>query len=406
MGVINIVVPPVHRRVFTGGMLCLFEYARGLRARGHDVNIIPLLPSPAPTWIDGDYGRVLSAADAPAGERKRAAADTRQALNATLRELSAVIGMRCARFLPRDLQRGFHLRFVRELMREADVTLASSFETALPVALHGSGRCYYFLQHFEPYFAIDMPDAKLAEHEALASYRLGLSMIANSRWLGRKILEQTGIQPALCTSAIDHDTFCGEPKQGTLGTEVRVISYGGGNASWKGLREMAEAMRIVRAALPGRRIRWLVFGGATLPANNAIASFEKLGFLQPPRLADAYRAADVLLSASWYESFPLFPLEAMACGLPVVTSQPGTEEYAVQGESAQIVEPRDPVSIAAGLRRLIEDDAYRGRLARTGWERARRFCWPAAVERMESLLFPRLQSPPAGRPPEPNSPHE
>jgi len=41
-----------------------------------------------------------------------------------------------------------------------------------------------------------------------------------------------------------------------------------------------------------------------------------------------------------YESFPLFPLEAMACGLAVITTAPGTEDYAVNQENCLVVEPK------------------------------------------------------------------
>src|SRR4030095_5363067 len=107
-------------------------------------------------------------------------------------------------------------------MPEADVTIATSFETALPVHLYGTGRHYYFMQHFEPYFAIDAHNPRWAEHEALASYRLGLNMIANSGWLRDTIRKQVGVESAVCLNAIDHEIFRGDPKIGALPREVRV----------------------------------------------------------------------------------------------------------------------------------------------------------------------------------------
>jgi glycosyltransferase involved in cell wall biosynthesis len=112
-----------------------------------------------------------------------------------------------------------------------------------------------------------------------------------------------------------------------------------------------------------------------------------LGFLLQPQLAEAYRSADILLSASWYESFPLFPLEAMACGLPVITTQQGTEEFATPGVSAEVVRPRDPPSIADGLVRLITDASYRSAIAVEGNRASKAFTWNASAKRMESLLF-------------------
>jgi glycosyltransferase involved in cell wall biosynthesis len=79
----------------------------------------------------------------------------------------------------------------------------------------------------------------------------------------------------------------------------------------------------------------------------------------------------------------------MACGLPVITTQPGTEEFAVHERTAEIVNPRDIGSIARGLTRVIEDASYRSLLATNGREVSRQFSWNGAVERMESLLFAR-----------------
>lgn len=387
MAVVNIVVPPLQRCVFTGGILCIFEYARGLTARGHQVNILPLLPSPAPVWIAG-YGRVLGAGAASRRDGAPSPAGTeRGQLLAAIRELVGSVSVRSARFFPHEVQRGLQLRFVRQQMCPADVTLATSFETALPVHLYGTGRRHYFVQHFEPYFAIDLPDPQWAEHEARNSYCLGLNIVANSRWLAAKVAEHARVEPALCNNAVDHDVFHGEPKPPAASDEVRVISYGGRKASWKGFREMAAAMRVARRSLPHKKIRWLVYGDSLLPPNNDIAEYEPLGFLQLPALARAYRESDILLSASWYESFPLFPLEAMACGLAVVTTQPGTEEFAMHARTAEIVEPRNVESIAHGLCKVIGDTEYRYRLAVNGREIAQRFSWPRSVERMEALLL-------------------
>jgi glycosyltransferase involved in cell wall biosynthesis len=244
------------------------------------------------------------------------------------------------------------------------------------------------MQHFEPLFRDESDDPALAEVDARASYRLGLRMIANSSWLRARVLEDVpGAETHLCPNAIDHRVFHGEPRVARRSDEVVVLSYGGRNAAWKGFKEMAEAVRRVRERLPRTRLRWQVYGEALLPPDNAIAPYEHLGFLQPGPLAEAYRRADILLSASWYESFPLFPIEAMACGLPAITTAFGTEEYAVPGETAEVVRPRDPESIAAGLERLVVDLDHRTALAARGHAMARRFTWDRSVETLERILL-------------------
>jgi glycosyltransferase involved in cell wall biosynthesis len=194
----------------------------------------------------------------------------------------------------------------------------------------------------------------------------------------------------ICTNAVDAESFYCDARDLRNPSDrhdiVTVISYGGRDAVWKGFAEMAEAVSQVRRERPRVRLEWKVYGGALMPPKNRFADYEDLGYLDQRQLGDAYRDSDILLSASWYESFPLFPLEAMACGTATITSALGTEEYARHGETAHVIEPRNVCSIATGLLRLVDDHSYRRRLAAAGATEARRFTWNRAVARMDGIL--------------------
>jgi glycosyltransferase involved in cell wall biosynthesis len=137
---------------------------------------------------------------------------------------------------------------------------------------------------------------------------------------------------------------------------------------------------------PDWEIEWRVFGDCVLPPNNNIASYVPLGFLSHEALREQYQQADILLSASWYESFPLFPLEAMACGCSVISTEYGTEDYAKHGVTAEIVPAKNPDAIAKGLLKLIDDANYRVRLSASGREMSTRFNWTGAVDRLEEII--------------------
>jgi glycosyltransferase involved in cell wall biosynthesis len=396
MSTITFVVPPLKRKTFSGGMWGVFEYASGLAARGHDVRIVPLLPSsPHPEWYPKYAGQIFGA---NRGTRMVEACSSLVKAGAsalTLNRRKTIDSLRRAtyklclvedRFLPSFMSAGLALHYFAEEVPPTDIAVATGFHTARPVSLMRAARRFYFPQHFESYLKNEHVNPQLAEWEALESYRLGLRLIANSSWLQRKLNDATGNDSVLCTTAVDLTVFSGLPKLANDGKQVNVISYGGRNAEWKGFRDMCAAIALARKELPNTEIVWEVYGDALLPPDNPIAPYRRLGFLNHRELAKQYRAADILLSASWYESFPLFPIEAMACGVAVITTAFGTEDYAIQGQTAEIVKPRDPQNIARGLVRLIADPGYRHRIASGGHAKSHEFTWDRAVSRMEQLL--------------------
>ncbi|HSW19836.1 MAG TPA: glycosyltransferase family 4 protein, partial [Ramlibacter sp.] len=228
---------------------------------------------------------------------------------------------------------------------------------------------------------------EVSRREAELSYGLGLRMIANSPWLASVLSDKHGLASVpVCAGAIRQDTFVGEPKPRRRSDELHVISYGGRNAEWKGFREMAEGMKLARARNPRFKFRWSVYGNVLLPPDNSIAPYDALGFLDQRSLAKAYGEHDALLSASWYESFPLFPLEAMASGLATIATRIGAEAYAEDGKTVHVVEPRSPEAIASALERLAVDEPYRFSLATAGKQQALEFTWPKAIARMNDIL--------------------
>jgi glycosyltransferase involved in cell wall biosynthesis len=91
-----------------------------------------------------------------------------------------------------------------------------------------------------------------------------------------------------------------------------------------------------------------------------------------------YDAADGLAYPSLYEGFGLPVVEAMAHGIPVLTSDRSSLPE-VAGDAALLVDPDDEAAIAAGLVRLVGDQALRARLAVAGRRRAARYTWPATA---------------------------
>ncbi|KZS62816.1 glycosyltransferase [Mycobacterium ostraviense] len=105
------------------------------------------------------------------------------------------------------------------------------------------------------------------------------------------------------------------------------------------------------------------------------------------------RSADVVACTPWYEPFGIVPLEAMACGVPVVaTAVGGIRDTVVDGVTGRLVPPRDPAALAQALWSLLRDGGRRAALGTSGRERARtRYSWDriaADTERVYDKLVP------------------
>ena len=111
-----------------------------------------------------------------------------------------------------------------------------------------------------------------------------------------------------------------------------------------------------------------------------------LGFQPMETLAAFYRLARAFVFPSLYEGFGLPPLEAMACGSPVVTSNLSSLPE-VAGGAALLVDPYDADAIASAIVQAVTDDALRADLIRRGLERARSFSWPQSVKKIHEIYM-------------------
>ena len=126
------------------------------------------------------------------------------------------------------------------------------------------------------------------------------------------------------------------------------------------------------------------------------ASTRFVGKRQPHALRDYYSAADVVVTTPWYEPFGLTPLEAMACGRPVIGSAVGGITFTIKpGETGFLVPPRDPEALAERIAFTLKRPELRRRMGRAARQRVERdFTWPTVAERTASL-YERILS---GRP--------
>ena len=172
-----------------------------------------------------------------------------------------------------------------------------------------------------------------------------------------------------------------------------LLLYVGRIAPIKGLETLLDAVGCLRGA--GTPARLAVVGGETDEPTDgheadvrrrasALALGDAVTFVgaQPQqRLREWYVAADVTVLPSYYESFGMVALEAMACGSPVVASRVGGLQTTVRdGVTGLLVPEGDPCALAATITRVLGDDAVRWRLGREGQRWAAQHRWPCVGE--------------------------
>ncbi len=115
------------------------------------------------------------------------------------------------------------------------------------------------------------------------------------------------------------------------------------------------------------------------------------GYVSDEDLPALYRHASALVYPSIFEGFGLPPLEAMACGTPVVASNTGSLPE-ICGTAARLIDPYDVVSIEKGILDVIKDESLRARLREAGIGQAARYSWRAAAEQTLTLYQEALAS--------------
>jgi len=163
----------------------------------------------------------------------------------------------------------------------------------------------------------------------------------------------------------------------------------------KNFERLIEAYaRLATEAAPG--IELVIAGGAGWMYDGIFRRVDELGLQEAVHLighvADGdlpalYTRAELFAFPSLYEGFGLPPLEAMACGTPVVASNVSSLPE-VLGDAALLVDPYDVRAIAGAMQRVLEDTSLRRALIKRGLERVRKFTWAAAAQKLLRVYGP------------------
>jgi len=175
------------------------------------------------------------------------------------------------------------------------------------------------------------------------------------------------------------------------------ILYAGTIRPQKNVPRLIEAFAVLRGELENRSeirdLRLVIIGDelSKYPGvrravvSSRVENFVRfLGFVPMETLRVFYRAASAFAFPSLYEGFGLAPLEAMACGTPVVASNLPSLLEAV-GDAAELVSPDNVFDIARGIRDVLLDQTRRDTLIAAGLAHSKRFHWDNTAQQVLSI---------------------
>jgi len=196
-----------------------------------------------------------------------------------------------------------------------------------------------------------------------------------------------GIDAAFSPNA-DHGRVIAFRKQHAV-DGARLILHVGLNTPYKNVESV---FRVVRGLVDaGHHVR-LIKAGASFTAGqlNLIDELRlgdrivHLGSISRPDLVTCYQASDLLLFPSIYEGFGWPPVEAMACGTPVVASAAGSIPE-IAGDAAILENPTDVGALVRAVAGILSNEGLRQRLIASGIHRASLFTWQRSISQLAAV---------------------
>lgn len=337
-----------------GGSRGSFEYSNNLQKMGHQVTLVyPLIPlRSGAKWYN---------------PRRAAIQTLGPFFNLTRNKLARRLGLKVNLLRTPTLGERF--------IPDADIVVATWWATAYYVNSYPEtkGKKFYLVQHYETWGG---PEEKVDN-----TYRMELNKVVVCNWLKDIMEEKFGQKVALVPNGYNPEKFYMENDR-TYGSKRVLMPYR--QDKWKGAEEGLKAWAIIKKEIPEAEL--VTFGphrGKDIP--------DYAEFYQIPdddELRNIYNSCDLFLFPSRVEGFGLPPMEAMACGCAVVsTDVGGVSDYAVPGETALLSPPDQPEALAQNAIVLLKNESGLRNIAQKGHQHIQKFTWEKATEQLEKVFL-------------------
>ncbi|MGC8979169.1 glycosyltransferase family 4 protein [Caldisericum sp.] len=364
-----------------GGVRAIFEIANRLAERGHFVTI---------TALGGDHSWFPLKVEVNYVEPSKV-------FKVLFKVLNPIVRLRYKRYLKyldigallKKLKVGFQPDFIKvlsEAIPDCDINVATWFPTSFAVYRSGKGIPFYFLQDYEE----QLGGNRYLINMFKESLYLPMNIITGSQWLKDWVKQNYGKDAIVSGYGIDHDVFYPRPKilDNIGGVKVMGIFRG---LKYKGDEDLINALSIASEKIPNITLVMIGNKNTLLKiVREKNIRFNYVFFENPTddKMAQLYSSVDLFVFASHVEGFGLPPLEAMACGTPVVTTDClGVRDFVIDSENAILVPPKNPKALADGIIKILTDEKLREKLREKGLETAKNFSWDKVVDKFEKAFL-------------------
>lgn len=402
---IYVVVTPFDKVKFTGGSIAVMKYIAGLKNLGWDISIIPIAPSVESGWFD-KYDKFTFIQKIV---NKKAILkcffsilviliqylifrkyQIKTKLKKQLTSAFEIILTFFYNYIPNSSRRTVWTFFLKNIDFTGAKVISTTYETTYALESLSIKDYYWFMMHDERLFFQDFDNLSVLNMDAIALYENVTKVITNSSWLLNKLKNEfPNKKYFLCLNALEDEFII--PNNINRNRSVNffsIISYAGRGAIWKGFDDMYNGFIQAVKLRPDLNFIWRVYGMEN-SLDNIIEenpNITRLGFISNNDLINEYLNSDVMLSASYYESFPLFPLEAMGMGTSVISTIYGCEDYLDHKFNGYVIQPKSPEEICNALIFLAENEFVRKQLILNGYQTVLNYNWNNSVINLNKIL--------------------
>lgn len=261
-------------------------------------------------------------------------------------------------------------------IRNSDAVIATAWTTARPVYLlsRSKGKKFYFIQDYEVWNS----NVKYVDE----SYRFPLKAITISDYLVKLLKEKFNKDSSKVLMSPDYDIFYNDKKIFNDPPAILFMDHMLENKNTAGAIRTAVKLK---EKYPELKVRAFgVYKHREFPDFVEFSSGNT-----DEQVRKLYSMSDIFIFPSLYEGFGIPPAEAMACKCAVVGNAVGAlHEYAVDGETALLTDPKDPEALFKSVCKLIDNRELLKKISIAGYEYVRKkLDWENSVDEFEKILI-------------------